>query len=246
MIKKIFNYSPNFELKKRRKNQIQFLILHYTGMEKETKAIKRLTNSKYKVSSHYFIKANGEIIVLVPDLYIAWHAGESYWKNFKYLNKNSIGIEISNPGHEYNYKNFSDKQIKSVLKLIKYLIKKYKIKSSNILGHSDIAPTRKKDPGEKFPWRLLAQKKIGVWHSIPKITLKKNRLKLVDSKLEQYFFKKLLKIGYVFNNSENLSKKNFFNLIVKAFQRRYRQQVINGKVDKECILISENLAKKLN
>ena len=246
MIKKIFNYSPNFELKKRRKNQIQFLILHYTGMEKETKAIKRLTNSKFKVSSHYFIKANGEIIVLVPDLYIAWHAGESYWKNFKYLNKNSIGIEISNPGHEYNYKNFSDKQIKSVLKLIKYLIKKYKIKSSNILGHSDIAPTRKKDPGEKFPWRLLAQKKIGVWHSIPKITLKKNRLKLVDSKLEQYFFKKLLKIGYVFKNSENLSKKNFFNLIVKAFQRRYRQQVINGKVDKECILISENLAKKLN
>ena len=246
MIKTIFNYSPNFELKKRRKNQIQFLILHYTGMKKETKAIKRLTNSKFKVSSHYFIKANGEIIVLVPDLYIAWHAGKSYWKNFKYLNKNSIGIEISNPGHEYNYKNFSDKQIKSVLKLIKYLIKKYKIKSSNILGHSDIAPTRKKDPGEKFPWRLLAQKKIGVWHSIPKITLKKNRLKLVDSKLEQYFFKKLLKIGYVFNNSENLSKKNFFNLIVKAFQRRYRQQVINGKVDKECILISENLAKKLN
>ena len=246
MIKKIFNYSPNFELKKRRKNQIQFLILHYTGMEKETDAIKRLTNTKFKVSSHYFIKANGEIIVLVPDLYIAWHAGKSYWKNFKYLNKNSIGIEISNPGHEYNYKNFSDKQIKSVLKLIKYLIKKYKIKSSNILGHSDIAPTRKKDPGEKFPWRLLAQKKIGVWHSIPKITLKKNRLKLVDSKLEQYFFKKLLKIGYVFNNSEYLTKKNFFNLIVKAFQRRYRQEVINGKVDKECILISENLAKKLN
>ena len=246
MIKKIFNYSPNFELKKRRKNQIQFLILHYTGMEKETDAIKRLTNTKFKVSSHYFIKANGEIIVLVPDLYIAWHAGESYWKNFKYLNKNSIGIEISNPGHEYNYKNFSDKQIKSVLKLIKYLIKKYKIKSSNILGHSDIAPTRKKDPGEKFPWRLLAQKKIGVWHSIPKITLKKNRLKLVDSKLEKYFFKKLKKIGYVFNNSEILSKKNFFNLIVKAFQRRYRQEVINGKVDKECVLISENLAKKLN
>ena len=246
MIKKIFNYSPNFELKKRRKNQIQFLILHYTGMEKETDAIKRLTNTKFKVSSHYFIKANGEIIVLVPDLYIAWHAGESFWKNFKHLNKNSIGIEISNPGHEYNYKNFSDKQLKSVLKLIKYLIKKYKIKSSNILGHSDIAPTRKKDPGEKFPWRLLAQKKIGVWHSIPKITLKKNRLKLVDSKLEQYFFKKLQKIGYVFNNSENLSEKIFLNLIAKAFQRRYRQQVINGKVDKECILISENLAKKLN
>ena len=246
MIKKTFNYSPNFDLKKRRKNQIQFLIIHYTGMKNETDAIKRLTNNKFKVSSHYFIKTNGEIMVLVPDLYIAWHAGESYWKNFKFLNKNSIGIEISNPGHEYNYKNFSDKQIKSVLKLMKYLIKKYKIKRSNILGHSDVAMTRKKDPGEKFPWRLLAQKKIGVWHSIPKITLKKNRLKFVDSKLERYFFKKLLKIGYVFNNSRNFGKKKFFDLIVKAFQRRYRQQLVNGKVDKECILISENLAKKLN
>ena len=92
----------------------------------------------------------------------------------------------------------------------------------------------------------MAQKKIGVWHSIPKITLKKNRLKLVDSKLKKNFFKKLKKIGYVFNNSEILSEKNFFNLIVKAFQRRYRQEVINGKVDKECVLISENLAKKFN
>ena len=101
-------------------------------------------------------------MVLVPDLYIAWHAGKSSWKNFKSLNFNSIGIEISNPGHYFNYKKYSNKQINSLLNLSKFLINKYKIKSKNILGHSDIAPDRKKDPGEKFPWSFLAKKKSRV------------------------------------------------------------------------------------
>jgi len=155
MIYKNFNYSPNFDLKKRKINQIKFLIFHYTGMKKEKDSINRLTSIKSKVSSHYLIKRNGDIIVLVPDLFIAWHAGKSYWKDFKNLNKTSIGIEISNPGHQHNYKRFTNKQIKSILRLSKYLIKKYKINSKNILGHSDIAPTRKKDPGEKFPWQFF-------------------------------------------------------------------------------------------
>ena len=90
---------------------------------------------------------------MVPDLYIAWHAGKSRWKHYKSLNINSIGLEISNPGHDHNYKKFSKKQINSILKLTKFLIKKYKIQPQNILGHSDIAPYRKKDPGEKFPWK---------------------------------------------------------------------------------------------
>ena len=101
--KKILNYSPNFDLKKRNKNQIKFLIFHYTGMKTETAAINRLTDYKSKVSSHYLIKRNGDIIVMVPDLFIAWHAGQSYWRRFKNLNNNSIGVEISNPGHQYNY-----------------------------------------------------------------------------------------------------------------------------------------------
>ena len=147
-IKKIFYYSPNFDSKKRKINKIKFLIFHYTGMKKETDAIKKLTNIKSKVSSHYLIKNNGEILVLVPDLYITWHAGKSSWKKFKSLNKNSIGIEISNPGHNFKYKKFSNKQLESIIKLGRYLIKKYKIKPHNILGHSDIAPDRKKDPGE--------------------------------------------------------------------------------------------------
>ena len=120
----ILNYSPNFESKKRKPNQIKFIIIHYTGMKKESEAIEKLTNIKSKVSSHYLIKNNGEIITMVPDLYEAWHAGVSSWKNFKFLNKHSIGIEISNPGHEYNYKKFSKKQIQSLKTLSQFLIKK--------------------------------------------------------------------------------------------------------------------------
>ena len=133
-IRKLFNYSPNFDLKKRKNTQIKFLIFHYTGMKKESDEIKRLTNIKSKVSSHYLIKRNGDIVVLVPDLFVAWHAGKSYWQKFKLLNKNSIGIEISNPGHKFNYKKFSKRQINSILKLSKFLILKYKIDKKNIFS----------------------------------------------------------------------------------------------------------------
>ena len=124
---------------------------------------------------------------MVPDLYEAWHAGISSWKNFKSLNKNSIGIEISNPGHDFNYKKFSKKQIQSIKKLSKFLIKKYKIDQKNILGHSDIAPNRKKDPGEKFPWKYLAKFRIGKWHSLSIKTLIKNRRKKISLQIKKFF-----------------------------------------------------------
>ena len=153
-------YSPNFNKVKRSKNEIKFIIIHYTGMANELKALDRLTNIQSEVSSHYFIKENGKILELVPNLYTAWHAGKSKWGKYKNLNKNSIGIEISNPGHQLNYKKFSNNQIKSLVLILKYLVKKYRINYKNILGHSDIAPERKKDPGEKFPWEFLSKKKI--------------------------------------------------------------------------------------
>ncbi len=103
------NYSPNFDIKKRKLKQIKFIIFHYTGMKSEIGAINKLTDYNSKVSSHYFIKSNGEILSLVPDSYIAWHAGISFWKNFKSINKYSIGIEISNPGHDNNYRKFTKK-----------------------------------------------------------------------------------------------------------------------------------------
>jgi len=240
------NYSPNFDLKKRKPNQIKFIIFHYTGMKKESEAIERLTNIKSKVSSHYLIKNNGEIIAMVPDLYEAWHAGVSSWKNSKSLNKHSIGIEISNPGHDYDYKIFSKKQIQSLKKLAKFLIKKYNINQKNILGHSDIAPSRKKDPGEKFPWKYFAKIGIGKWHSILQKTLIKNRRKKINLTDRIFFFTNLSRIGYLTKNPTKLKKDKFLNLLVIAFQRRFRQELINGKIDQECLIISKNLAKKLN
>ena len=240
------NYSPNFNIKKRKPDQIKFIIFHYTGMRKESEAIERLTNIKSKVSSHYLIKNNGEIVVMVPELYEAWHAGISSWKNLKSLNMNSIGIEISNPGHNSNYKSFSKKQVQSIKKLSKALIKKYKIDKKNILGHSDIAPIRKKDPGEKFPWKYLAKCKIGEWHSLSQKTLLKNRGKKITPIDKKNFFLNLSKIGYSSQNSKRIKKVKFLSFIIRAFQRRFRQELINTKIDQECLLISQNLAKKLN
>ena len=175
------NYSPNFGTTKRKLNQIKFIIFHYTGMKKESEAIKRLIDIKSKVSCHYLIKNNGEIVVMVPDLYEAWHAGISSWKNFKSLNKYSIGIEISNPGHDHHYKKFSKKQIQSLKKLCKFLIRKYKINQKSILGHSDIASNRKKDPGEKFPWSKLSKINLCTWHNLEERKIKKYRnLKLFN------------------------------------------------------------------
>ena len=238
----ILNYSPNFGLTKRKPKEIKFIIFHYTGMKKEIDAINQLTSQKSKVSSHYFIRSNGDILTLVPDLYIAWHAGISCWKNDNSINKLSIGIEISNPGHDYEYKKFTKKQINSVLILSKFLIKKYKIKSKFILGHSDISPDRKKDPGEKFPWQYLSKRKIGYWHNLNQKRLLKERNQRVGELDKNIFIQNLYKIGYV----KNLSKKNnqYLKILTSAFQRRFRQGLINGIIDKECLIISKNLVKK--
>ena len=151
------NYSPNFDVIKRPKKKIKFIIIHYTGMSNELSALNRLCDIKAKVSSHYFIKKNGSVLNLVPPLYEAWHAGKSSWRSLKSLNKYSLGIEIQNSGHNNKYENFTSKQINSTKKLLSYLLKKYRINPKNVLGHSDIAPNRKKDPGEKFPWKELAR-----------------------------------------------------------------------------------------
>jgi N-acetylmuramoyl-L-alanine amidase len=243
-IKTTLNYSPNFNSIKRSPKNIKFIIFHYTGMKSEFDAISRLTNIQSEVSCHYLIKNNGEIIRVLPDLYIAWHAGKSSWKNYNSLNQNSIGIEITNPGHEFGYKKFSKKQISTLLKLSKVLIKKYKVSPKNILGHSDVAPERKKDPGEKFPWEYLSKNKISLWHTLDKKELAESR-KLKISQLEKkYFYNNLFKIGYLKKPLKNLNKDRYFKDIAKAFQRRFRQELIDGKIDRECLLISTNLLKK--
>ena len=238
-IKTLLNYSPNFSTSARNKKKIKYIVYHYTGMRSENKAIKRLTDLNSNVSCHYFIKRSGHIILMVPELYEAWHAGKSKWKKDISLNKKSLGIEVSNKGHEFGYENFSKNQINSLIKLSKYLIKKYKIKASNILAHSDIAFERKKDPGEKFPWCYLANKKIGIWHKLKEENLKKFRSKKISNIEIIKFIKYLAKIGYLTKNLKNNKKTK----LIKSFQRRFRQKLINGKIDKECLIIAEKISK---
>ena len=233
------NYSPNFSLPKRQKKNIKYIIIHYTGMKNESSALNRLTDNRSKVSAHYFIKKNGEILNLVPDLYEAWHAGKSNWKNIQSLNRYSIGIEIQNSGHENFYEKFSNKQMNSIKKLLRFLIKRYGVNCKNILGHSDIAPNRKKDPGEKFPWKDLAKLKLTHWHKLNEKKLKKYRLKKINLSDENKFFINLNKIGYTkIQSKSSLNKKK---PLIKAFQRRFRQALVNGITDQECLILSKNL-----
>ena len=155
---KIMNFSTNFS---KRNRKIKFVIIHYTGMQSEIESIKRLMDPKFKVSCHYLISRKGKIIQMVKEKNIAWHAGKSKWKKFQNLNDNSIGIELVNKGHRLGYQNFTKNQIKSLIKLCKIIKKKYRIKKENFLGHSDIAPLRKIDPGEKFPWKNLSLQGLG-------------------------------------------------------------------------------------
>ena len=234
-------YSPNFDLKKRKNKDIDFLIFHYTGMRNEESAIKKLTSYKSEVSCHYFIKKNGEILNLVPDLYTAWHAGVSNWKGLKSLNKYSIGIEINNPGHDHKYRKFSSKQTVSLIKLLRFLLKKYNIKKKNVLGHSDISPDRKKDPGEKFPWKKLAKMNLCSWHNLNEDKIKRFRNLSLSKFEEKIFLKNLYSLGYskIIGSQYNQKKIN----LVNSFQRKFRQNLINGKIDQECLLISKSLIK---
>ncbi len=238
-IKTSKNYSPNFTTSARNKKNIKYIVYHYTGMHSENEALKRLTDVRSKVSCHYFLRKNGQIILMVPELFEAWHAGKSNWKKDISLNEKSIGIEISNKGHNNGYQKFTKTQISSLIKLSKYLIKKYNIKKQNLLGHSDIAFERKKDPGEKFPWCYLASKKIGIWHNISEKKLKELRSKKILNSEIILFIKNLNKIGYFTKGLSNIKKLK----LVKSFQRRFRQKLVNGKIDKECLIIAENLAK---
>ena len=150
--------SKNFD--KIEKREIKYIIIHYTGMKDQKSAIKRLQSKVAKVSCHYLISKKGKIYQLVQDNDIAWHAGKSKWKNDVNLNSKSIGIELVNKGFE----NFPDKQILSLIDILRALKKKYRIKQSYVLGHEDISPGRKIDPGPKFPWKILYKYKLAKKH----------------------------------------------------------------------------------
>jgi len=230
------DFSRNFSPKIRSKNSIKYIILHYTGMQSEIESIDRLKDIKSKVSCHYLINRKGQITQMVNDNRVAWHAGKSKWKNLKNLNENSIGIELVNKGHEFGYQNFSSIQITNLIILCKNLKKKYVIKKENFLGHSDIAPLRKLDPGEKFPWKRLSKYKLGCWYE-----RRSKKLKLTNyKKIESIFFNNLFKIGYRYFKVAKRSKND--RIIIKSFQQRYLPHKVSGKIDQKNLEISHFLA----
>ena len=226
--------SPNFSKKSRSKQDIKFVIIHYTGMQSEIESIKRLQSPKHKVSCHYLINRKGNITQMVIDKNIAWHAGKSKWKKYINLNKFSLGIELINKGHQFGYQNYSKNQIMSLIKLCKFLKKKYHIKSENFLGHSDIAPLRKIDPGEKFPWKKLSPFNIGRWPKQGGYKIKFN-----EQKIDNLFFRNLKKIGYRYFNINE--RKRTDKSIIKSFQRHYSPETVTGKIDIKTLKISHFL-----
>jgi len=230
--------SPNCN--DRSEKGIKYLILHYTGMETADDAIDRLCDPAAKVSAHYLIKENGEIISMVPEERRAWHAGLSKWEDDVDINDRSIGIELVNTGHPYEgydsvYENFPVEQINALTGLCLKIVKRHNIKPCYILGHSDVAWRRKIDPGELFDWQELADKGIGLF---PVIGIHHEETSLEVG----LFLSKLHNFGYDIEDAIDNPQE-----IITAFQRHYRPHNICGVLDDETVLIIDKLlADKLS
>lgn len=199
---------------------ISMIVLHYTGMKTAQEALDRLCDPAAEVSCHYFVDEDGTITRLVPDDKRAWHAGASHWRGVTDVNSASIGIEIVNPGHDHGYRPFPEPQVEAVIRLVAHLKDMYEITRGNIVGHSDVAPLRKRDPGELFPWHRLARLRL----ALPRPT--KN---LVDPMWgEAAFCLALERFGY--DVSDRMAA-------IMAFQRRFRPELIDGEMDAECRMI---------
>ena len=232
-MKKKVNYneelSPNFS---KRNEKIKYIIIHYTGTRSLQEALNIFKDKNSQVSCHWLISKRGKLYKIVDEKNVAWHAGVSYWKGERKLNNNSIGIELDNIGHGLNYKIFSNTQMNVLEKLLKLLFKKYNIKKQNVLGHSDIAPDRKLDPGELFKWDRLAKKNLAYYPFVKKNTFNKFFFKLGDKSKEIKKIKlKLIKIGYKCSQDNNFDI--YLKLLVEAFQRRFLPEKINGIIDEK-------------
>ncbi len=209
--------SPNFD---DRTLPITMIVLHYTGMVDGESAIARLRDPEAKVSSHYVVAEDGTVLRLVPEDKRAWHAGQSHWRDVDNVNSASIGIEIVNPGHEFGYRPFPDEQVEAVIRLVHDIKDRYQITRGNIVGHSDIAPARKRDPGELFPWGRLARLRL----ALPRPT--KNLMDPMWS--EAGFLLALERFGY--DVTDKIAA-------IVAFQRRFRPELVDGEIDAECRMI---------
>lgn len=194
------------------------LVIHYTGMRTAEEALDRMCDPDAKVSAHYCIDEDGAIIRLVPEDQRAWHAGVASWRGHSNINERSIGIELVNPGHEFGYRPFPEAQITALILLTSGILRRHEIPQRNIVGHSDIAPSRKQDPGELFDWQRLAQAGIGLWPE-------PRPANPVD------FFAMLAEYGYA----------AYEDGAIMAFQRRFRPSLIDGEGDEDCVALLAGL-----
>lgn len=206
--------SPNFD---QRTLPVSMIVLHYTGMQSGQAAIDRLRDPDAKVSAHYLVAEDGTILRMVAEEHRAWHAGKSRWRGIEDCNSASVGIELVNPGHDFGYRPFLEQQIDALVPLVAEIKERHGVTRGNVVGHSDIAPTRKQDPGELFPWNRLARLRL----ALPRPTQK-----LMDPMwADAGFLVALERFGY--DVSDKLAA-------IVAFQRRFRPELLDGVIDGEC------------
>lgn len=205
--------SPNWD---ERALPVSMVVLHYTGMRTAEEALERLVDPKAKVSAHYLIDEDGTVTRLVPEDKRAWHAGASYWRGITDVNSASVGIELVNPGHEWGYRPFPDAQMDALIPLLAAILGRHNIAPTNVVGHSDIAPARKEDPGELFDWERLAGYKLALPTPKPRISL------IYDE--PSAFFLALERFGYDIADG---------HAAIRAFQRRWRPRIVDGELDGE-------------
>jgi N-acetylmuramoyl-L-alanine amidase len=218
--------SPNHD---ERRSATDILLLHYTGMTSTAEAIERLCDPAAKVSSHYVVEENGNIVQLVPEACRAWHAGQSSWEGVEDTNSRSIGIEIGNPGHSYGYPDFPEPQVAAVVALCRDIVARHCFRADRVLAHSDVAPMRKWDPGEKFPWERLHRAGVGAWVEpapiMPGPVLALNDISLEVEKLQA----RLQAYGYGVKASGIYD--DLTAAVVVAFQRHFRPGCVDGRAD---------------
>jgi N-acetylmuramoyl-L-alanine amidase len=210
--------SPNFDARPAGQ-AVDILLLHYTGMESAQAALARMCDETARVSAHYCIDEDGTVMRLVPEDKRAWHAGAASWAGDSGVNARSIGIEMVNPGHEFGYRDFPEAQIEVLIELCRGILSRHPIPPARVLGHSDVAPLRKQDPGERFDWARLAEAGIGLWPGAPEPGAAPG-----EDALKQ----RLAAFGYGYLEEDPAA-------VVRAFQRHFRPQAVTGTPDGETV-----------
>ena len=222
---------------------IDMLLLHYTGMESAEAALQRLCDPRTEVSAHYLVYEDGTVLQCVPEARRAWHAGRSFWKGEEDINSRSVGIEIVNPGHEFGYQAFPDNQIEAVTGLSQDICRRHDILPWMVLAHSDIAPDRKADPGELFPWKTLADAGVGL-HVDPHPIVAGLLMQEGDTGQPVEALQSMLGLyGYDIDINGVFDEKT--RSVVKAFQRHFRQEKVDGVADHSTIETLNLLLRKL-